>query len=76
MDVLRYIRRDKLKLNSKAHTATNEVRNLSKVVLVIALSCMTGTIHPERSMPETAVQHQSPKGLLESGLLCPWHIVY
>ncbi len=76
MDVPRYFRRDRLNLNSKTHTATNEVQNLSIGVLVIALSCMTGTNHPERNMPETAVQHQSLKDLLESGLLCPWHIVY
>ncbi len=76
MDVLRYFRRDMLNLNSKAQTATNEVQNLSKGVLVIAISCMTGTIHPERNMPVTVVQHQNLKDLLESGPLCPWHIVY
>ncbi len=76
MDVLRYSRRDMLNLNSKAQTATNEVQNLSKGVLVIAISCMTGTIHPERNMPVTVVQHRNLKDLLESGPLCPWHIVY
>jgi len=76
MAVLRYFRRDRLNLISKAHTAIKEVQNLSKRIHVIALSCMTGTTHPERNMPETVVQHQNLKDLLENGLLCPWHIVY